>query len=619
MKTCHLNRSVLLIVVMFCPLTFGKVIYVNDDATGANNGISWTDAYHHLQDGLADAARGDEIRVAQGIYKPDLGGGNVPGDREATFQLINGVVMKGGFDNLGNARGVEVYETILSGDLNGDDVGFDVEDLRDEPTWAENSYHVLTGSGTDETAIMDGFTITGGNADGPLLDDDPFDNGRLRCGGGMYNYEGSPTLINCTFSGNFATEYEICWGTVSGYSCRRPPSPGGIYNWKGSPTLANCVLRDNIGGGMYNYEGSVTLTNCTFSGNSAGDRNGGGMCNYEGSVTLTNCIFSGNSASYGGGMSSDYTSVTLNNCTFSRNSADEGGGMSSRGPVTLNNCTFSGNSAGRLGGGMSSVDGPPILTNCIFSGNIGGAIYHFADYCNYGPTLINCTFSGNYDGVILYSSWGPTGPILTNCILWYNTPNEVPQFSTITYSNIQGGWEGEGNIDEDPLFANPGYWADVNDPNIVVEPNDPNAVWIDGDYHLKSQAGRFDPTTQAWVEDDVASPCIDAGDPLSSVMYEPHPRGYIINMGAYGGTEEASKSPFGCSIDSGDEYTPRGLWAAVQGNSVLLSWAIPYISEELVGYNVYRDGQLINTIPDHYRPVISRIIAVGYGCHFLRC
>jgi hypothetical protein len=82
---------------------------------------------------------------------------------------------------------------------------------------------------------------------------------------------------------------------------------------------------------------------------------------------------------------------------------------------------------------------------------------------------------------------------------------------------------GPGNIDTDPLFA---------DPN-------------NGDYHLKSQAGRFDPNRQSWVIDDVTSPCIDAGDPNSRIGTEPFPNGGVINMGAYGGTTEASKSYFG--------------------------------------------------------------------------
>ena len=153
---------------------------------------------------------------------------------------------------------------------------------------------------------------------------------------------------------------------------------------------------------------------------------------------------------------------------------------------------------------------------------------------------------------------GSSNVELTNCILWGNGNeiwNDVGSSITISYSDIQGGhvgiydphdrvvW-GQGNIDADPLFADPGYWVDVNDPNVIVEPSDPNNdLWVNGDYHLKSEAGRWHPVSESWVIDDVTSPCIDAGDPLTPVMYEPHPRGYFINMGAYGGTEKASKSP----------------------------------------------------------------------------
>ncbi|OHB64180.1 MAG: hypothetical protein A2168_00705 [Planctomycetes bacterium RBG_13_50_24] len=149
--------------------------------------------------------------------------------------------------------------------------------------------------------------------------------------------------------------------------------------------------------------------------------------------------------------------------------------------------------------------------------------------------------------------------IISNCII-DNEGNEIhnPDGSRITidYTNLLGGassiddpcnavvW-GMDNIDADPCFVDPGHWADADDPNIVVEPNDPNAVWIDGDYHLKSQAGRWDPVSQNWVQDDVTSPCIDAGDPNRPIGHEPFPNGGVINMGAYGGTTEASKSYFG--------------------------------------------------------------------------
>jgi hypothetical protein len=142
---------------------------------------------------------------------------------------------------------------------------------------------------------------------------------------------------------------------------------------------------------------------------------------------------------------------------------------------------------------------------------------------------------------------------ISNCILsngvddiWSNdSPVEI------AYSCVPAGvgavgepddwlvW-GQGNIAADPCFADAGYW----DPNGT--PDDPNDdFFIEGDYHLRSQAGRWDPISESWVRDDVTSPCIDAGDPNSPIGQEPFPNGGRVNMGAYGGTGEASKSYFG--------------------------------------------------------------------------
>jgi hypothetical protein len=101
---------------------------------------------------------------------------------------------------------------------------------------------------------------------------------------------------------------------------------------------------------------------------------------------------------------------------------------------------------------------------------------------------------------------------------------------------------GLGNIKTDPCFAEPGFWAHANDPNLIVEPNDPNAAWIDGDYHLRSPAGRWDPPRNTWVIDTDTRSCIDAGNPNSDWTAELWPHGKRINMGAYGGTPQASMS-----------------------------------------------------------------------------
>ena len=85
---------------------------------------------------------------------------------------------------------------------------------------------------------------------------------------------------------------------------------------------------------------------------------------------------------------------------------------------------------------------------------------------------------------------------------------------------MQKNLEGEGNISVDPCFADPD----------------------NRDYHLKSQAGRWDPVSQSWVQDHITSPCIDTGNPDTEIGSEPSPNGGRINMGAYGGAAEASMS-----------------------------------------------------------------------------
>ena len=136
---------------------------------------------------------------------------------------------------------------------------------------------------------------------------------------------------------------------------------------------------------------------------------------------------------------------------------------------------------------------------------------------------------------------------------------------------MHGGWHGLGNINEDPCFIEPGKLVDANNPNTVVEPDDPNAVWIDGDYHLKSRGWRWDTERQTWTWDDVTSRCIDAGNPGSSLGEEllsvpPDPNNewgenLRINMGAYGGTAEASMPPYDWSLLSDIYNTPQKLGA----------------------------------------------------------
>lgn len=565
--------SVLLFAIL-CTVAPAKTIYVDADAAGANNGSSWENAYIHLQEALAAARLAEkpvEIRVAQGIYRPNQGLFAIPEFdwRTTTFQLVSGVALKGGFAGPGqpdpNARDIDLYETILSGDLNADDVQVaDPCDLPDEPTHADNSYRVITGNRVDATAVLDGFTITGGNADGPF----PYDYG-----GGMYNYISSPTLTDCTFSAN-STGYQ--------------GQGGAMYNETSSPTLTNCILAGNWannGGGMYNDYGSPSLSGCILSRNSA-DR-GGAVYNYSGTPTLSDCTFSGNSAYYGGGMYNYDSSPVLTGCGFSGNFAP-------------------------LGAGMYNNRSSPALNNCIFAGNLASTGGGIDNYPQNSPTLANCTFVGNSamtgSGLACFSS-GQTDAstvVLTNCIFrdgGDEISNDGPSTVEVTYSNIEGGWAGEGNIDVDPFFAEPGRWVDGSDPNIAVEPNDPNAVWVDGDCHLKSLAGRWDPSSESWVMDDVTSPCIDVGDPNSPVGDEPEPNGGRINMGVYGGTAEASKSPPASPI----------VYIQWLGHSSVKLWAedcIVYVDPQRLSISPH-DATLVcvtHTHGDHYSPAdIARV------------
>lgn len=206
------------IYVPMAEITVTGIYYVDADANGANDGSSWVDAFNHLQDALAVAIYGDEIQVAEGVYKPDEDSNHPDGtgNREATFQLIDGVAVRGGYAGSGepepNARDFNAYETVLSGDLNGDDAEVsDPLDMLYDPKRSENSYIVVTGNYTDQTAALDGFSITNGVGLG-----------------GITNGNGSPTITNCRCSKNVGL------------------SGGGMCNWRGSPRVKACTFSENF-------------------------------------------------------------------------------------------------------------------------------------------------------------------------------------------------------------------------------------------------------------------------------------------------------------------------------------------------------------------------------------
>ncbi len=487
--------------------------YVTEGGTG--DGTSWANASGALQDMIdaVETAGGGTVCVASGTYTPtELVEPGTP--RSIAFQMKNGVGIYGGFPSTGSPTWVdrdwESNLTVLSGEIGN------------PGTKADNCYHVFyhpDALNLDDTAMLDGFIVTGGYANGISY---PHNSG-----GGMYNYYSSPAITNCTFRGNLAgygggmcnrnfsspavTDCTF-WGNTGGYG-------GGMYNYYSSPVVTNCIFDSNsayVGGGMSNYNSSPAVTGCTFSGNSAvwgsgmhndssspavtgctfsgnpADNYGGGMYNNSSSPAVTGCTFSGNSAWGGGGMSNhNYSSPAVTNCTFSGNSADYyGGGMynNNSSPVVtgctfwgnsidlayygygggmynyssspvVTSCTFSGNSA-TGGGGMSNFDSSsPVVTNCTFSSNLadyyGGGMYNYYS----SPAVTDCTFWGNsayYDGGGMYNL--QSSPAVTNCILWGDIGSEIYTNSgtpVVTYSDIQGGYAGTGNISGTPMFVDP--------------------------------------------------------------------------------------------------------------------------------------------------------------------
>jgi len=181
-------------------------------------------------------------------------------------------------------------------------------------------------------------------------------------------------------------------------------------------------------------------------------------------------------------------------------------------------------------GSEESPSNPVIINNTIVNNEIDGITLRVM----VSPVIVNNIITGHTYGI--NHNFVTGSPILNYNNLWHNDVNYMRD------NGVDDTLAGPGSISVDPCFAEPGYWADVNDPNIVVEPNDPNAAWVDSDYHLKSQTGRWDPAGESWVIDYLSSDCIDAGDPNSPVAFEPLPNGDRINMGAYGGTPQASLS-----------------------------------------------------------------------------
>ena len=434
----------------------GIVLHVDADSTAAApDGMSWATAYSDLQSAVDAAPANAHVWVAEGRY-------TATGD--AVLNMRAAVALYGGFS------GTEVYRD--QRDWNARKSIIDGQEARRGVMGADN-------------ATLDGFTVTRGSAES---------------GAGVFINGTSPVIAHCVFTGNYAT--------IIG---------GGLVNSGGVPLIEDCVFRGNTaklaGGGMYcDGPGGTVLRRCLFEQNSTSTNSsqefGGAIVCYYSSLTMNECVVRLNSSSRGGGLAGIYGTLTLQDCVFSENLAQSSAGAIAiaGGTAAADDCIFMQNSA-MDGGALDNSEGDWTLNNCVFQENSaakeGGAIQNSLGSLN----ARNCTFTQNSakDGGALCSA---TQEHLVNCILWGDTATDAGQeiqlkslhLLSVTYSCVQGGFAGPGNINTAPLFV------DADGGSLYLKP---------------------------------VSPCLDAGTatdaPATDLLGRPRPQGSGVDMGAYEG------------------------------------------------------------------------------------
>ncbi len=419
-------------------------MYVNGNRPdNSGTGTSWATAKKDIQAAINEVAAGGAVWVGSGTYLPTLdpNGSATPTDaRDKTFYLTTkDVRVYGGFagtESLLSQRNISTNLTILSGDLDG-------------VNGTADAYHVVVTGGRTIACWVDGFTITGGRANGSgtvSFSGNAFERAKA---GGMYNLNSSPSINNCSVSSNTAFS-----------------NGGGIYDQGGSPIVSGSTFSNNTagsGGGIYNATSNPTMSGCTFINNTA-IQNGGGLLNDNSSPQISSCTFSSNLANTSGGaLHNLYSNSSISNCTFNTNMATVyGGGIYNEGgnPV-ISSCTFTSNTTSARGGGLYNLNSNPSISSSTFSTNtaavFGGGMYNEGG----NPVLTSCAFGSNsatQNGGGMYNSL--VSPVLISCIFSTNTAgangggisneNSSPSISSSTFSaNIAtvngGGVYGDNN------------------------------------------------------------------------------------------------------------------------------------------------------------------------------
>ena len=447
-------------------------IYVDSRAGDAGDGSNWENAFTSLQDALDMAQKGNMVLVAQGLYTPDIGLNRTPGDYSVSFAIPNGAEVKGGYAGLGqanpDARDIDTYETILSGDLNDDDTRVnEVYDLYGQLSRLDNSLHVVTAHDVDNTTLLDGFTITAGNS---------------HDGAGLQLIRSDMIIAQCNIeknrSGSLSGDGSSGWGQGAGISC-----------FHSEPVFIACTFRLNWcgawGGALHSFRSNPVIRDCFFQENHAGTE-GGAISFDESDGVVVDSTFQGNWSTDGGAVFvSEGGDCRLTSCRFMGNAGYGSGGAvftAGRNMVIVNSL-FSGNMAFMDGGAVALMGGPGVLTNCTFYYNIaegrdlgGGALAVFGAIAE-----------------------------VTNCIVWNQSYKELP------FIAIQG-------MDDKRAELIISYSTFKDDPDGIIREG--LALITKGDGNTNTNPKFIDPEGDdgivGTVDDDLnlqaGSPCIDAGD-----------------------------------------------------------------------------------------------------------
>jgi hypothetical protein len=402
-----------------------------------------------LQTALGGAGADDEIWVAAGTYTPTPGS-----DPNATFALVNGAGVYGGFAGTETARDQRdwtAHVTTLSGNLSG----------------GAHSLHVVTADGTTLATVLDGFTVTGGQA--------PTGAG----GGVLILSDGSLTIANCRITDNSAN-----YG-------------GGVYQeGDGRVDVISSLLERNHagsqGGGLF-ITGDVALTATLVLTNTAGGF-GGGLTDWAGHTSLTGGMFAANSTGGNGGGANTNNSVTISGTQFISNTAGvNGGGLlqwNTGYTVTVTNARFERNTASGTGGGVW-VGGSVDAANALFAGNQadgGGAAIRLSGGRLRHVTIAHPTQGSGPAILMTGGTAGVTDTIVASYTVGISQTGgllsaDYDLFFTATPTQTSGGtmsW-GSHNLNANPLFVNPAA----------------------GDYHLTAGSPAVDAGTNVGITTDL--------------------------------------------------------------------------------------------------------------------